>query len=52
MTGATIAITATVAAIAWMGWLFWSAPVGYEDQDGWHEGIEPDEHARDENLGV
>lgn len=52
MTGPIIAITATLAAIAWMGWLFWTAPVGYEDRDGWHPGIEPDEHADRDNLGI
>lgn len=27
-----------VAALGFMGWLFYIAPVGYEDDDGWHEG--------------
>jgi len=28
-----------------------TAPLGYEDSEGWHAG-EPDEHSDDSNLGI
>jgi hypothetical protein len=52
MTTGLIITAATIAAIVFMGWLFWSAPLGYENEDGWFPGIEPDEHAQDDNLGI
>ena len=39
------------AALAWLFWLAWKAPLGWEDSDGFHLG-EPDEHASDDNLGI
>ena len=29
------------AGAVWIGWLALNAPFGWEDSEGWHEGIEP-----------
>ena len=47
----TVIILSVIGAMAWMGWLFWTAPQGYEDSTGFHLG-EPDEHADSDNWGV
>ena len=47
-----VAIIALVcAALAFMVWAFVTAPIGWEDSDGFHFG-EPDEHASDDNFGI
>ena len=38
---APIIVGLVVAALGFMGWLFYIAPVGYEDDDGWHAGEPP-----------
>ena len=40
-----------VASLAYMTWLAATAPEGFEDRDGFHLGA-PDEHSRDDNLGI
>lgn len=40
-----------LAALGWMIWLVHSAPLGWEDDQGFHTG-EPDEHAHPDNLGI
>lgn len=51
-----LAIGAVVAGVAliplaFMVYLAASAPLGFEDVDGFHYG-EPDEHGLDDNLGI
>lgn len=47
-----LAITiAVLIPLGVMCWLVATAPLGYEDSDGFHLG-EPDEHAEPENWGV
>lgn len=38
--GALVA-TPCLVALGAMFWLAAKAPLGWEDEDGWHEGIEP-----------
>lgn len=52
MTTGLIITAPASACIAVMVYLAWKAPLGWEDSEGWHEGFEPDEHARDDNWGV
>lgn len=52
MTTGLIITAAVSACIAVMVYLAWKAPLGWEDSEGWHEGIEPDEHADRDNLGI
>ena len=41
MTYLTIGLGIAIAAISGMVYLAAIAPLGYENEDGWHEGIEP-----------
>ncbi len=40
----------TLAALGLMVWTIWTAPMGWQDSDGFHLG-EPDEHADPQNWG-
>lgn len=47
-----LAITiAVLIPLAFMCWLVATAPLGWEDENGFHYG-EPDEHADPDNFGV
>lgn len=47
-----LAITAVcLAALGVMLWLVWHAPIGWQDDDGFHYG-EPDELADPDNFGA
>jgi hypothetical protein len=44
MTPAAIGLTLGAVSLACLGVMFWiaaKAPLGWEDEDGFHEGIEP-----------
>ncbi len=44
MSGAAIGLTLGAVSLACLGVMFWfaaKAPLGWEDEDGFHEGIEP-----------
>jgi hypothetical protein len=41
----------TLASLGLMVWTIWTAPVGHENESGFHYG-EPDEHADSDNLGI
>lgn len=52
MTPAAIGLTLGAVSLACLGVMFWiaaCAPLGFEDEDGWHEGIEPLEN--EDNWG-
>lgn len=40
-----IGVTAVCAGLGWLWWMFVTAPLGYEDSEGWREGIQPLEHS-------
>lgn len=47
-----LAITiAVLIPLGVMCWLVATAPLGFEDSDGWHAG-EPDEHSDPDNMGI
>lgn len=55
MTNTEIGLVAAGVALVALGtmlWLAFTAPEGWQDADGFHLGREPDEHARDDNLGI
>jgi hypothetical protein len=41
MTLGTIIVCSVIAALGFMVWLFWTAPTGYQDADGFHLGEPP-----------
>lgn len=47
-----LAITiAVLIPLGVMCWLVATAPLGWEDEEGWHAG-EPDEHSHPDNMGI
>jgi hypothetical protein len=44
MTTGLIVTVAVLAPLAVMCWMVYTAPLGWEDSDGWHPG-EPPEHS-------
>lgn len=46
-----VVCAAVLAPAAIMAWLAFTAPLGFEDEDGFHLG-EPDEHADPDSWGV
>lgn len=48
--GVAVGISGSVVAV-WLAWMVATAPLGWEDDQGFHTG-EPDEHSHPDNLGI